>query len=157
MIWKGLVWFDMVWFGLIWFGMVWFDRGGRGMFGNVLEYSRTFLETPKSFMGGWVVVVVVYSNYSVYSGPDLLNLRQRLSWKGPGRHLELTWRWSGPELDNFKLNFPLTSSSSSLTYTPLSPLYPQCVWSAHLLVSSCHNSFSKCLVVVQSRKIYCNL
>ena len=73
MIWKGLVWFDMVWFGLIWFGMVWFDRGGRGMFGNVLEYSRTFLETPKSFMGGWVVVVCC--NYRVYSGPDLLNLR----------------------------------------------------------------------------------
>ena len=71
------------------------------MFGNVLECSRMFWETPKSFMGGWVVVVVVYSNYSVYSGPDLLNLRQRLSWKGPGRHLELTWRYSGPEFDNY--------------------------------------------------------
>ena len=44
-----------------------------GMFGNVLEYSRMFRETPKSFIvGGWVVVCC---NYSVYSGPDFLNLR----------------------------------------------------------------------------------
>ena len=48
------------------------------------------------WVGGWVVCC----NYSVYSGPDLLNLRLRLNWRGPGRHLKLTWRWSGPEFDN---------------------------------------------------------
>ena len=53
---------------------------------NVLRDSKKF--------HGWVVVVCC--NYRVYSGPDLLNL----SWRGPGRHLELTWRWSGPEFDN---------------------------------------------------------
>ena len=41
--------------GLVWYGLVWFGRGG-GMFGNVLEFSRIFWETPKSFMGGLVVV-----------------------------------------------------------------------------------------------------
>ena len=49
-------------------------------------------------VGGWVVCC----NYSVYSGPDLLNLRLRLNWRGPVRHLKLTWRWSGPEFDNKK-------------------------------------------------------
>ena len=61
-----------------------------------------FWKTPKSFMGGggWVGGWVVCCNYSVYSGPDLLNLRLRLNWRGPVRHLKLTWRWSGPEFDN---------------------------------------------------------
>ena len=63
----------MVWFGLVWYGLVWFGMGG-GMFRYVLECSRMFWETPKSFMvvggGGWYIC-----NYSVYSGPDLLNLR----------------------------------------------------------------------------------
>ena len=39
----------MVWYGLVWYGM------GGHIFGNVLECSRMFWETPKSFM---VVVVV---------------------------------------------------------------------------------------------------
>ena len=92
-----MVWFVMVWISMVcWYGLaVWF--GGMVWFNMVWFCSRMFWETPKSFMGGWVVVCC---KYSVYSGPDLLNLRQRLSWKGPGRHLELTWRWSGPELDN---------------------------------------------------------
>ena len=53
MIWYGLIWFGMVWFGwfgLVWFG-IWFGMGG-GMLGNVLECSRMFWETPKSFMVG---------------------------------------------------------------------------------------------------------
>ena len=38
---------------LVWFGMVQFGwQGGGGMFGNVLEQSRMFWETQKSFMVG---------------------------------------------------------------------------------------------------------
>ena len=69
--WYGFVWFHMVLFGMVLFGFVLF-WGLGGMFENVLEFSRMFWKTPKSFMvGGWVVCC----NYSVYSGPDLLNLR----------------------------------------------------------------------------------
>ena len=84
MVCYSLVWFGTVWYGLVWFSMVWYKEGGY-MFLNVLEYSRTFWMTPKSFMvvGGWYIC-----NYIVYSGPDLLNLR--LNWRGPGRHLKLT-------------------------------------------------------------------
>ena len=34
-----------------------------GMFGNVLEYSRMFQETPKSFMvgGGWWYIAIIVS------------------------------------------------------------------------------------------------
>ena len=74
MVWYVLAWVGMVLYALVWFGMnfmgwyclVWFGVGGKVMFGNVLEYSRMFWESPKRFMGGgW---------YS-YSGPDFLNLR----------------------------------------------------------------------------------
>ena len=37
---------------MVWFGMVWFGGGGGVMFWNVLEYSRKFQESPKSFMVG---------------------------------------------------------------------------------------------------------
>ena len=43
-----------------------------GMFGNVLEYSRMFRETPKSFMVGGGGV---YLQLQSHSGPDFLNLR----------------------------------------------------------------------------------
>ena len=51
MVWYGLVWFGLVVrFGLVWYGLVWW--WGGGMFWNVLEYSRKFQESPKSFMVG---------------------------------------------------------------------------------------------------------
>ena len=77
MVCYSLVWFGTVWYGLVWFSMVWYKEGGY-MFLNVLEYSRTFWMTPKSFM---VVGGCYICNYIVYSGPDLLNLR--LNWRGP--------------------------------------------------------------------------
>ena len=48
-------WYGLIWFGLLWYGIVWVVllvmRGGRGvMLGNVLEFSRLFLESPKCFM-----------------------------------------------------------------------------------------------------------
>ena len=106
MVWYRLVWFCLVSYGFVLFGMVLFGMVCLRIFQNVLECSRMFWKTPKSFMGGgwWVGGWVVCCNYSVYSGPDLLNLRQRLSWRGPGRHLELTWRWSGPKFDNLYIN-----------------------------------------------------
>ena len=52
-------------YGMVRFGMVWFVRVSGGMFGNVLEYSRMFRATQKSFIGGGLWLV--HSNYSVYS------------------------------------------------------------------------------------------
>ena len=27
-----------------------------------------------------------------------------MNWRGPLRHLEMTWNWSGPELDNYLIH-----------------------------------------------------
>ena len=59
---------DLVWRFLT---VVWFGRGVGDMIGNVLEYSRMFGRLQK--VSWWWVVV--QSIYSVYTGPDLLNLR----------------------------------------------------------------------------------
>ena len=33
-------------------------------------------------------------------------MRLSIGWyRGPGRHLELTWRWSGPEFDNIQCGY----------------------------------------------------
>ena len=70
-------------------------------------------------VGGWGL----WYEYSVRSGPDLLYLRLRLCWTRPGRHLELVWKWSGPEFDkknkktnkktNMKTNMKINNDNTS--------------------------------------------
>ena len=87
---------------MVWFGLVWFGRGC--MFWNVLEYSRMFWKSPKSFM---VVVGMLQLQSLLRSRPSESEIEIELEWTW--RHLELTWRWSRPEFDN-------NASESSLSW-----------------------------------------
>ena len=87
LVWFGIVWYGLVWFaifcygllcfGMVCYGLVWFDKGmGRGG-GVCFEMFKYIPESSVRLqkVSWWVVVMVVCCNYSVYSGPDLLNLR----------------------------------------------------------------------------------
>ena len=83
-------WYGLVWFGMDCYGKVWL--GGGFVFGNVLECSRMFWETLKSFMvvggGGWYIC-----NYSVYSGPPESEIEIELerTFEASRVDLEIVW------------------------------------------------------------------
>ena len=78
MVWYGLLFFAMVCYALVWFAMVWYGLiRGWGEGGVCFEMFKYIPESSVRLqkVSWWVVVMVVCCNYSVYSGPDLLNLR----------------------------------------------------------------------------------
>ena len=71
-------------------------RKCSGIFWKVLECSR-MLRKVLWVGGGWYLAIIVSSQVQTFW---IWNLN--LNWRGPLRHLEMTWNWSGPELDNIE-------------------------------------------------------